>query len=244
MDDAYTVLTDDERYRMPAVDDAPTGIGWLRATVARFSDGPAHRRRRAHAVTLLAGLDPAALARDAADATAGVLDRLAAAHADSAPVDLMTVVARPVPISVLGRALGVTLPGLTERVTDAARAYQPGHDGGREADRRADAAVDGLAAGDRSEESAARIGLLVQACEATAALVRDGVRAGSVAAALRAGPPVPGTRRVHAGTVVPVDLAGHPFGAGPHECPGRPQAVAIASAMVDLLWPRAFFFRY
>ena len=46
------------------------------------------------------------------------------------------------------------------------------------------------------------------------------------------------------GEVVPVDLSGHPFGAGPHACPGQEQAIAIASAMVNLLWPKAFFFRY
>jgi cytochrome P450 len=156
----------------------------------------------------------------------------------------MATVARPVPVTVLGRALGVRSDDLAARVAAAARAYQPDHDGGPDADRSADAAVDALAAGDRSEESAARIGLLVQACEATAALVRDGMRAGSVEAALREGPPVPRTRRVRDGEVVPVDLDQYPFGAGPHACPGRSQAVAMASAMVDLLWPRAFFFRY
>ena len=46
MADAYAVLTDDERYRMPSVPPASSGIGWLRATVPRFCDGPTHRRRR------------------------------------------------------------------------------------------------------------------------------------------------------------------------------------------------------
>ncbi len=249
MNDAYAMLTDDETYRMPPVGTASSGIGWLRATVPRFSDGPTHRRRRAHAVAMLAALDPAALARDAATETMAVLERI------RQPVDLMSTVARPVPVKVIGRALGVPDDDLTARVTAAARAYQPNHDNSRsvaeggddagpDADLVADAAVDGLAAGDLSEESAARIGLLVQACEATAALVRNGMRAGSVAAALRDDPPVPLTRRVRAGEVVPVDLRGHPFGAGPHACPGQAHALAIASTMVDLLWPRAFFFRY
>jgi cytochrome P450 len=255
MSDAYAVLTDDERYRVPAVVPADAGIGWLRASVARFSDGPTHRRRRAYAVAMLDSLDPAGLARDAAAETASALDRLEAAGAGREPVDLMSAVARPVPVAVLGRALGVHDDDLTARVAAAARAYQPDAnrrsvaeggdgDGGRDADVRADAAVDGLAAGDRSEESAARIGLLVQACEATAALVRNGLRAGSVEAALRGTAPVPRTRRVRDGEVVPVDLRGYPFGAGPHACPGQAHAVAIASAMVDLLWPRAFFFCY
>lgn len=253
MSDAYAMLTDDERYRMPQVTPAPSGIGWLRGTVPRFSDGEAHRRRRAHAVAMLDALDPAALARDAAVETQAVLSRI------REPVDLMSAVARPVPVTVIGRALAVSDDDLTARVAAAARAYQPDHgcnsrsvaeggDGGRDADRLADAAVDALAAGDRSEESAARIGLLVQACEATAALVRNAMRAGSpagaVEAALRDDPPVPQTRRVRAGEVVSVDLSGLPFGAGPHACPGRAHAVAIASTMVNLLWPRAFFFRY
>jgi cytochrome P450 len=239
MDDAYAVLTDDERYRMPPVEPAPAGVGWLRATVARFSDGPTHRRRRALAVRMLADLDPLELARDATAETTAVLDRIVATD-----TDLMAVVARPVPVTVLGRALGVHIDDLTARVAAAARAYQPDHDGGPEADRRADDAVDALAAGDPGEESAARIGLLVQACEATAALVRDGLRAGSVEAALRGGPPVPRTRRVRDGEAVPVDLSGHPSGAGPHACPGQSHAIAMASAMVDSLWPKAFFFRY
>lgn len=248
MTDPYTMLTDDARYRMPPVGRSSSGIGWLRATVARFSDGADHRRRRAHAVALLENLDPDELARAAATLTTAALARLAAAGADREPVDLITEVARPVPVTVLGRALGVPEHDLTARVADAARAYQPDHDGGPEAELRADAAVAALIDGDPGrldEESAARIGLLVQACEATAGLVRNGLRCGgSVAAALRDDPPVTRTRRVADGTVVPVDLSGYPFGAGPHACPGQAHAVAIASAMVDLLWPRAFFFRF
>jgi hypothetical protein len=104
---------------------------------------------------------------------------------------VVAVVARPVPVTVLGRALGV-------------------HDD-----------------------------------DLTAALMRNGLRCGgSVEAALREDPPVPRTRRVFEGTVVLVDLRGHPFGTGPHACPGERHATAIASAMVDLLWPKAFLFRY
>src|SRR3712207_1724289 len=113
MSDAYEVLTDDERYRMPPVPTAASGIGWLRATVPRFSDGPAHWRRRAYAVAMLEGPDPVALARDTAAETAAVLDRIAAADAARESVDLMSAVARPVPVAVLGRALAVTADDLT-----------------------------------------------------------------------------------------------------------------------------------
>jgi cytochrome P450 len=244
MSDAYTMLTDDQRYPMPPVPPATSGIAWLRATVPRFSDGPTHRRRRAYAVAMLADVDPADVSRDAALETAARLDRIAASGATAGSVDLMAAVARPVPVAVLGRALGVQDDALTARIAAVARAYQPDHDGGPDADRRADAAVDALVADDASEEAAARIGILVQACEATAALVRNGLRCGSVEAALRGDPPVPRTRRLRAGRVVPVELSGHPFGAGSHACPGRSHAVAIASAMVGFLWSRAFFFRY
>ncbi|QFU90166.1 cytochrome P450 [Amycolatopsis sp. YIM 10] len=40
-------------------------IGWLRDHVARFSDGEAHRRRRALITTLLDGIDPASLRAEA-----------------------------------------------------------------------------------------------------------------------------------------------------------------------------------
>src|SRR5687768_13380231 len=118
MNDAYAVLVDDERYRMPPVDPAPSGIGWLRATVARFSDGPVHRRRRTLAAAMLAGLDPRELARDAAAETAALLDGIT-----TTGTDLLAVVARPVPVTVLGRALGVHTHDLTARIAAAARAY-------------------------------------------------------------------------------------------------------------------------
>ncbi|HET9140618.1 MAG TPA: hypothetical protein VFO68_14730, partial [Actinophytocola sp.] len=89
------------------------------------------------------------------------------------------------------------------------------------------------------EATAARIGLLVQACDATAGLVRnagergaDGTPEETVAATLREDPPVRSTRRVRDGEPVTVDLSTLPFGAGPHACPGREHAVAIACGVV------------
>ncbi|HEY8302397.1 MAG TPA: hypothetical protein VIG48_10885 [Jatrophihabitans sp.] len=86
----------------------------------------------------------------------------------------------------------------------------------------ADAAVGRLvsaAGGQWDEASAALIGLLVQAHEATRALI-----AGRT-------PPVPFTRRISpSGDEVQVDLSDHPFGAGRHACPGREHALALAEA--------------
>ncbi|MET8759329.1 isocitrate lyase/phosphoenolpyruvate mutase family protein [Lentzea sp. NPDC004782] len=87
----------------------------------------------------------------------------------------------------------------------------------------ADAAVERLA-GDHGEEAAARIGLLVQAWAATHALAEH-LRTGNPT------PPVPITRRAAEGGVIEVGLEGHPFGHGPHACPGRAPATKIAKNM-------------
>ena len=72
--------------------------------------------------------------------------------------------------------------------------------------------------------AAQRVALLVQACEATAALVRGGLER-PLEEVLRDSPPVPATRRVGPdGRVVVIDLAGPPFGAGPRACPGEAHA--------------------
>jgi len=85
----------------------------------------------------------------------------------------------------------------------------------------ADAAVARLVSacgGAWDEATAARIGLLVQAHDATNALIA-GRR-----------PPVPATRRIGPdGTELLVDLAATPFGAGRHACPGRDHALALAA---------------
>ncbi len=100
----------------------------------------------------------------------------------------------------------------------------------------------------------------MQACDATAGLAanalialltsaRGGSPAALVSAALRDDPPVRATRRiaeaparagdldVPAGTVVTLDLTAArddqlPFGAGPRRCPGREQALALATGIV------------
>lgn len=83
-----------------------------------------------------------------------------------------------------------------------------------------------------SEDMAARIGVLVQACDATAALVEQGMH-----------PRGRTTKRialhdldlegdfVPAGTIVVLELGDLIFGAPPRECPGRALAIAIAEAI-------------
>jgi hypothetical protein len=101
-----------------------------------------------------------------------------------------------------------------------ALAYQPHVLVPPEADEAADRLV--AACGGHTEESAARVCVLIQAHAATLALI----------ARLQAGdgePAVPVTRRVApGGQEILVDLATAPFGAGRHACPGHTLALHLA----------------
>jgi hypothetical protein len=125
------------------------------------------------------------------------------------------------PAATLLAAMGLP-PGLEGDVAVVAQAYLPHAPVSPEAD----AAADRLAAscGGRTEESAARVCVLLQAHAATLALI----------ALLKAGdgaPAVPTTRRVAPdGHEVLVDLASAPFGAGRHACPGQALALYLAGA--------------
>jgi hypothetical protein len=85
---------------------------------------------------------------------------------------------------------------------------------------------------DVDEQTAARIGVLVQAGDATTALVEEGMRPQGRTTkrlALR-DLDLDGTF-VAAGTIVVLELGELIFGAPPRECPGRDLAVAIAEAI-------------
>ncbi len=194
------------------------GMAWLRSSVCRFANGETHRRRRALAEAELAALEPAELARAAAAATRAAL-------AGEGPADA-TALARRVVVRVLCEALaGRSVPdAVVEDAVAVAAAYPTG-------DRSADAALGRLRSelGGAGETAAARIALLAQACDATAGLVGNLLLCETA-------PPVRLTRRVDGeGSVVVLDLeaAGLPFGAGPHACPGREHALALAGAVVE-----------
>jgi hypothetical protein len=123
------------------------------------------------------------------------------------------------PTAVLLDAMGLDR-GLEPDVAAVALAYQPHVPVPPEAD----AAADRLAAacGGRTEESAARVCVLVQAHAATLALIaRRQARDDA--------PAVPVTRRIAPdGHETLVDLATAPFGAGRHACPGRALALYLA----------------
>lgn len=209
--DGHALLTDPALV-VPPVPLASNGVAWLRATVARFSSGQVHERRRALAVAVL----------------------------DAIPLGSLRVGNGTHPVAGLARAMGSD-DSIVALVRDVAQAYQPGT--GNEA--RADAAVDRLVAvlgGGFDEPTAARVGVLVQACDATAALI-ERARHTPVDDVLREHPPVPATKRqalvpttvgevtIGAGEVVQVRLSGDlAFGAGPHRCPGRAHALAFTDA--------------
>jgi hypothetical protein len=135
---------------------------------------------------------------------------------------------------VLAAALGVApadVPAAVDEVRVVAAAYHPGTDAPG-----ADAALARLLSllpPADPELAAQRVALLVQACEATAALVR-GALTRPLEEVLRDTPPVPATRRLDPnGQLVVIDLKGHPFGAGPRKCPGEAHARALARGVVE-----------
>ncbi|MDT0442191.1 isocitrate lyase/phosphoenolpyruvate mutase family protein [Streptomyces johnsoniae] len=223
---------------LPAADGGRAGasVAWLRATVARFSSGEPHRRRRALVAAELARLDPAALRRTAASGPEGeVRVRVVCALAEALGMPEPAAVAEAVTV-VAGAYFGGVDPAADEAVARLVAQLAPG---------RADEA--GL------EAAANRIGLLVQACAATAALVAAAAGGDApLARVLRDAPPVRTMRRVAAratrvagreiaeGDVVLLDLVAaqraHPvpltFGAPPRVCPGRAHALALADGLL------------
>jgi hypothetical protein len=183
-------ILSDPVYVVPPV--APAGpmgtLDWLRATVCRFAEGEEHTRRRALVEARLASIDPVGLRE------------LTAAGAT--------------PVTALAIAMGVTA-GVEAAVSTVAGAYLSG-----ESSPEADGAVASLVAacgpGD-PEAVAADISILVQAANATAALIAG------------ADPPVRATRRLGPDGLVVLDLTGVPFGAGRHRCPGEAHARALAA---------------
>lgn len=239
--EAPAALTD-PAFRMPPVPAGgpAVGIRWLRRSVARFADGAEHERRRRRVVGILAGVDVAGARRLAAERTRAVLD-----EAGGRPVDLMTRVAREVPVGVLTAALGTpSVPAAAVGVVAAA--YQPGSGAEEPADLAVAELVEALGAVP-DDDTVATISLLVQAYAATAGLLGNAaaimLRAPAsrpvdtvVSETLRLDPPVRLTRRLApGGTEVTIDLAaaGVPFGAGPHRCPGSELATAITAGVLE-----------
>ncbi|MFG2054594.1 cytochrome P450 [Micromonospora sp. NPDC048930] len=207
----------------------------LRAAAARLTEDTLE------AAVRLTGATPDAVATRPPDRPAGeTLDALAtrpgtgAAGEQAVPrpaaaerrgpgrVDVMARLARRVPLEVLAARLGLADPAAAGAAVPAvAAAYHPGADPAVVA--RADRAVAALLALSPPappEVAANRIGLLVQACDATAGLIGAAVRHGRTAPAavstvdllaevLRLDPPVRATRRL---TTAPLRLGAREIG--------------------------------
>jgi cytochrome P450 len=177
-------------YEVPAaVGSGPAGtIGWLRASVCRFVNGEAHARRRALVIGELERISPLALREDAGRRAHAALD----AAAEAGRLDVTTSLARRVPMAALAAALGIAdAEGAACAVPVVAAAYFPGTDAGQGRagqgrvgqgrtgrERAADLATAELArmlGPGREEVIAARIALLVQACDGTAGLIGEAI---------------------------------------------------------------------
>lgn len=247
----------DPGHGVPAAPPGDRGLAWLRSTVSRFVNGAVHTRRRAIVEGEIGSMSPQALRESARRRTDAALD------AADGRIEAMADIARPVPVATLGAGLGLSgdaLSGVVADVIAVAPAYATGA-----ADERVDLAVERLrAALDRGgpEETAAAIAVLVQACEATAALIGNAVALADQRpelprdvdalvreTALRL-PPVRLMRRVSDdGDQVTLDVetasqelgpgdATLTFGSGLRPCPASEHAVALASGVLDALLPR------
>jgi cytochrome P450 len=230
-------------------------LAWLRSLVARFCDGDVHDRRRALVERDLAEIDPDRLRLAAAELTAREL----AQQSRGEEFDAMSL-ARQVPVAVLAAELGLTGNGL-RRAVDAVITAAPGYPNPDAAWLGTDASVKQLAealgaAGDLGPQDAEllanRIGLLMQACDATAGLIgnalitafvvgdSDSVPAADelVAETISNDPPVVRTRRLGPDRqAITLDISSCTFGAGRRPCPGADQAVALAVGVLDAILP-------
>jgi hypothetical protein len=233
--DVAAVLADPRLVPHRSADPSSGATIRLRAAMARFSEPSAHPPRRAAVVDVVAGLDLVELRTVAAQLTAASL------RGDE--VDVLRDVAGVVPTAALWRALRLPEPVAIADVEAVVRVIGRG----QPATPAADAATERLlevAGGDVAVVSA-----LYQNFDATAALIASTLGTGDPPA-----PAVPRTRRVAVGDVVvagrsvptgttlvvEIGAAGLPFGAGPHECPGRLAAEAIVGGVVDAVATSGF----
>lgn len=214
--------------------DADRPVTALQAQMARFSDGDAHARRRAHARRLLAQVDPGAL-RDTAAATTR-------AHlAGLRRTDVMTGIARRVPVATLAAALGVDDPAAAVTATaHLARALAPPR-GARPVDARCAAqdlqrvlAHTAPPGAGRDEALANAIALLFQAFDATAGLVGNAVLTMHRLPGTAAEDIVAATARHDAPVQLTTRVAAHRLAPGDRSIPaGARVVVVLAAAATD-----------
>jgi len=209
------------------VESGPEGsMAWLRATVARFAHGEAHARRRAYVEAELARIDGDGLRRLAAGALGDDRTRVLRALAEAMGLPELDVTA----LSALRTVADNYFGGDDPAADDAVRLLLP------------------MMQTYDAEQAANRIGILIQACDATAGLIattRDG--SGDVRDTLRTAPPVQVMKRLAIGAtrigdveipdgelvLLEVGPLGLSFGVGPRVCPGQALALALAEGALE-----------
>jgi hypothetical protein len=209
----------------------------LRETMARFSSGGCHARRRAEVESVLDALDPVAVRSTAFEIASSLIEA-------RPTVDGVADLAFRVPTVTMLTMLHV--PGDRSALVDDVRAVAEVIGRGASASEASDAASDRLLAASACTgwNAVAVVSVLYQTHDATAALVVETILANHRHADRAAA--VNQTRRVvvaetlidsirlSPGSMVVLDLAtaGLEFGAGPHRCPGRIVAEAIVDGIV------------
>ncbi|MEE6264023.1 cytochrome P450 [Plantactinospora sonchi] len=268
-DDVDAALVAPELAVIPPGRPDVSAAGRLRARMARFSDGPDHARRRSLARALLPDPDRAARAA-AAETVARVGDRGGPVDvmpvARTVPVAVLAAALGVDPteidrvVMLTGRLCDAFAP--VPRPTVSPAEADAAAEGLRELLR--------PAVGSAQERLAAAAGLLFQARDATAALIGSALLADDspaepdrrIETVLRRQAPVQSTRRwaradlLLGGALVPrgaevwlllaaAETPGRStgpatFGGGPHACPGRTLAAALARGVVGAVLDRGF----
>ena len=169
-DDVERVLADTNAIIGFAANDAAATV---QSRMARFTDGPAHAERRAVATAALRPLEPTVIARRASEIAS---ERLASLDETQREIDIMSSLARAVPVATLAGALGIEASGAVEAAVELALAIAPPRGSGRgdaEAPlRHLCSTMDGVPLSDDEINTAA---LLFQAVDATAGLIGNSV---------------------------------------------------------------------
>lgn len=254
--DVLAVLSD-PRMLVPEAADGAGAFLDFRRRVSRYSNGAEHRERRQLILALLAGMDPDRLRQDAV----AVTERLLATGPITERAEYDIRCARTVPVTVMGAALGFAEPAeLPRPVSLMAGPYATGTVSDPV---EVDDAITSLLRRARGDHPILRVQLLLQTFTATAALiplVLAGMPSDDIGSTIRRvlerRPPVAGTRRVAASSVLigdhrldpgataAVNLRARPedgsgaslaFGSGPRACPAPAHAVAITHGVVAAL---------
>lgn len=227
----------------------------VQASMARFSDGDDHTRRRAMAEARLATITPESLRT-----TAAALTRRRLAGIEE--VDVMGAVARYAPVGALAVALGATdVERAVEVTRELALAMAPPLGTGPGDVAGAAALLAEVLGHEHLDEGAINVAaLLFQTVDATAGLIGNALLARTrlgpvptemlVTETVRSDPPVQLTTRlaaapveiggvtIPAGARIVVLLAAATFGTGLRPCPGEAHALALATGVLDALAER------